>query len=255
MRATLKGIRLILHVCVGLIMAVAVRLGLSRWVARERLVQWWNTVLLDIFDIRVRITGRPAEGARMTVANHVSWMDIPLMAATEPTRFVSKSEVRHWPIAGMLADAAGTFYIRRGKGGARPLLERLVPHLKSGGSIVIYPEGTTTDGRQVLDFHSRLFAAAVESGCPVQPVAIRYSETPDGRAIAPFIGDDDLLHHLLRWLREPQLGASVSYLEPIPSAGLGRNELAERALAKIREALDNPAPEYWPDIVPLQKPA
>jgi 1-acyl-sn-glycerol-3-phosphate acyltransferase len=193
--------------------------------------------MLDIFNIEVRVHGAPVRGARMTVANHVSWLDIPLMSSSELTRFVSKSEVRNWPVAGWLADAAGTFYIQRGKGGARPLLDQLTPHLAAGGSVTIFPEGTTTDGSKVLDFHPRLFAAAIDAGCVVQPVAIRYGCSVDGKNLAPFIGDDDLVSHIWRLLREPELCAQLVYCAPITARGLERDALAAAAQASIHNAL------------------
>lgn len=243
MRSTLKGGLLVLLLLYGLLLAAAVKLDWRAHLRPERLMQHWVRVLLKLLGIRVSVSGTPVASGRMTVANHVSWLDIPLIGACEPTRFVAKSEIRHWPVAGWLANAAGTFYIRRGKGGARPLLERLHPHLLSGGAVTIFPEGTTTDGASVLDFHPRLFAAAVESGCPVQPVAIRYRRTADGRDIAPFIGDDDLVTHILRILREPALQAEISYCAPITSTGLSREQLAAQAHAAIRAVI---APEPRP---------
>ena len=139
--------------------------------------------------------------------------------------------------AGWLADAAGTFYIRRGKGGARPLLNKLQPFLQTGGSVTIFPEGTTSDGRDVLPFHPRLFCAAVESGRPVQPVALRYGLDAAGRNIAPFIGDDDLVSHLMRLLRCRGLDVEVTIGRPLDPAGCTREELAESAHHAICAAL------------------
>ena len=232
LRASYRGLRVVLHVLVGVLLALIVALDLRGWLAPQKLGQWWSAVLLDIFNLRWQVHGAPAAGARLSVANHVSWLDIPLLAACEPTRFVSKSEVRHWPVAGWLAWAMGTFYIRRGKGGARPLLNQLTPHLAAGGNVVIFPEGTTTDGRSVLEFHPRLFAAAIDAQCLVQPIAIRYAS-----AVAPFIGDDDLVSHILRVLREPELTAHISYCAPLPAAGCQRDELAQAARQVVCEAL------------------
>ena len=223
----------------GVLLCAVIALDRRGRLSPERLTQWWNRGLLDILNLHFERRGAPVAGARMSVANHVSWLDIPLIAACEPTRFVSKSDVRHWPIAGWLADAAGTFYIRRGKGGARPLLDKLKPHLAAGGSIVIFPEGTTTDGSRVLDFHARLFAGAIEAHCPVQPIAIRYGRAQDGRDIAPFIGDDDLVSHIWRLLQEPGLTAEVTYCEPL--LGSERDALAQAARAAVCTALALPS--------------
>ncbi len=229
--------RLLAHLIFGSLLCLLVRLDVGERLPRERLTQSWNRRLLKILGLQVTTRGHAVEGARMTVANHVSWLDIPLLAASEPTRFVAKSEIRHWPVAGWLANAAGSFYIRRGRGGARPLLERLIPHLQNGGAVTIFPEGTTTDGRQVLDFHARLFAAAQDSGCWVQPVALRYGRDRNGDDLAPFIGDDELFGHILRVLREPQLQVQVLYCKPFRAQGLDRDALARRAHAAVCEAL------------------
>ena len=235
----LRALLLVLHLLYGLALVAYVTFGGSRRTPRERLTRSWNWRLLEILGVRLQIEGTPLRGAHLTVANHVSWLDIPVLAALEPTRFVSKSEIRHWPLAGWFAVAAGTFFIRRGKGGAAPLIERLVPHLRNAGSVVLFPEGTTTDGSEVRPFHSRLFQAAIDADCPVQPVTVQYGLAPDGRNVAPFIGDDSLGAHLLRLLRTPALEARVLYGPPIrPTAG--RDELAQEAEAFVRGALQPP---------------
>lgn len=248
LRVWTRGARIIVHVLFGLLLAAIVNLDFSGRLRPEPLTQRWMRRLLRILRVRCAVQGSPASGTRLVVANHVSWLDIPLIAAAEPVRFVAKSEVRDWPLAGWLANAAGSFYIRRGKGGSRPLIERLVVHLATGGgSVVLFPEGTTTDGREVGSFHARLFAAPVDAGVTVQPLALRYRPTADGREIAPFIGDDDLLSHILRLLREPELHAELVYCAPISSCGQDRGALAARSRAAVREALGlPPAPSSRP---------
>lgn len=229
LRAVYRGLRLLVHLLVGLFLVVVVMLDRWHRVNPQKLMSWWCGITLDIFGIELVRYGDPHDGGRMTVANHVSWLDIIVIGACEPTRFIAKSEIRDWPIAGALANACGTFYIRRGKGGARPLLDKLTPHLGAGGCITLFPEGTTTDGRGVLPFHPRLFAAAIEAQCAVQPVALRYGLSARGDNIAPFIGDDDLVSHILRLLKEPELLAEVTYCAPLASSGRSREELAEAA--------------------------
>ena len=185
----------------------------------------------------------------MRVANHVSWLDIALIGAAAPTRFVAKSEVAHWPLAGWLADAAGSFYIRRGRGGATPLLDQLVPHLHRGGEFCFFPEGTTTEGPLPGPFHARLFAAAIEADCHVQPVALSYGRSPDGRDIAPFVGEDSLFAHILRLLRAGPIEARVQFGRPIPPTGT-RDELAQAAHATICRALRS-APIPAGEVIPV----
>lgn len=236
-RTWLRAVQLLVHVACGLFLASLLNLDFSHRLSCERLSRWWCRRLLAILHVRVQVQGAAVNGGHVTAANHVSWLDIILLTSCGSSRFIAKSEIRHWPVAGWLAQAMGTFYIRRGKGGARPLLERLTPHLHAGGSVTFFPEGTTTDGQAVLEFHPRLFAAAVESGCPVQPVALQYGPAANGAQIAPFIGDDDLLRHLLRLLREPELHAWLSYCPPIPGHGQTREALATRSRLAIQAAL------------------
>lgn len=237
LRAGLRGARLIIHLLVGLGAVVAVKADVSGRLQPERIARRWSARLLRILAIRVRVVGEVLRERHVTVANHVSWLDITLLSACEDTRFIAKSEIRDWPIAGWLANAAGTFYIRRGKGGARPLVERLVPHLAAGGSVVLFPEGTTTDGSDVLPFHARLFSAPIDADAWVQPVALRYGAGHDGTPVAPFVGDDDLVSHIMRLLREPTLSVDVIYCTPIRARGLDRGSLAGTAEAAVRAAL------------------
>jgi 1-acyl-sn-glycerol-3-phosphate acyltransferase len=237
LRAVLRAARVLLHLLVGLALALLVALPGGRRLPRERLTGWWNAQLLAILHVRVRRFGHPAPEARMLVANHVSWLDIPVIVANVETRFVSKAEVRDWPLAGPLATAAGTFYLRRGAGGTRHLIHALSEHLKRG-RVTVFPEGTTTDGRTVLRFQPRLFAAALAAGCPVQPVALRYGRTADGEDIAPFIGEQTLTSHLWRLLKERTLDVELIYCPALqPQAGQDRASLAAAAQAAIAAAL------------------
>lgn len=238
LRFALRLIWLAAHLLTGLALVAAVLIAGERRLRPEPLTRWWNRALFAIFGLRIRVSGSPVATGHLTVANHVSWLDICLIAACEETRFISKSEVRHWPIVGQLATAAGTFYLRRGKGGSRPLIAQLGPFLQRGGCVTLFPEGTTTAGESVLPFHSRLFAAAIEAQRPVQPVAIRYGLADDGRALAPYIGDDTLFWHILALLRNPRLTAEVSYLAPLATrADSDRDALAEAARHAILDCL------------------
>jgi lyso-ornithine lipid O-acyltransferase len=238
-RRALRTLQLLIHTLCGLVLATLVKLDPTTRLDPARLGQWWAKRLLSILRIRLTQHGKPAAGGHVIVANHVSWLDIFVLLAAEPTRFVSKSEVRNWPVAGWLAGALGTFYIRRGKGAAAPLVERLVPYLQQGGVVVIFPEGTTSDGRQVLPFHARLFAAAVESGVAVQPAALRYGATADGQHPAPFVGDDDLLSHLRHLIGVPTLGVELNYCLPLTSTTpFTREALAQGAQQAVEQALN-----------------
>ncbi|HEY1077828.1 MAG TPA: lysophospholipid acyltransferase family protein [Fontimonas sp.] len=237
LRTLLRGARLLIHIVSGVLVSTAVNLDFSGRLRPAAIARWWSLRLLQILDIELVVHGRRATGATVTAANHVSWLDIPVISTGEQCQFIAKSEIRHWPVAGSLAKAAGTFYLRRGKGGAKPLIEALVPHLAAGGSVVLFPEGTTTDGRQVLPFHARLFSAAIDARALVQPLTLRYGAGRHGRLVAPFIGDDDLVRHILRLLREPRLRVDMIYGTPFSVEGLDRAAIALRAEQAVRQSL------------------
>jgi 1-acyl-sn-glycerol-3-phosphate acyltransferase len=228
LRANLRGARLIAHLFTGLLLVAAVTVNPR--LSREKLTRWWNTRLLVILNVRLRVVGQQGSGAQMIVCNHISWLDISVLASAELTRFVSKAEVGQWPIAGALANAAGTFYIRRGAGGTKQLIQQIGEHLRGGGSATVFPEGTTTQGGRMLKFQPRLFAAAIESSSPVQPIALRYGLAANGDNIAAFVGEQTLTHNLRRLLRERELTVELHYCAPIrPQPGQDRASLAQAA--------------------------
>ncbi|HEX4871516.1 MAG TPA: lysophospholipid acyltransferase family protein [Nevskiaceae bacterium] len=233
-----RTLRLLVHLGTGLLLASLLRLDRSGRLRMEPLMEFWLRRLLRILGIELCVQGEPLRGGHVQVANHVSWLDIPVLGAGRATHFIAKSEIRDWPVAGFLATAIGTFYLRRGKGGAKPLLARLTPFLQGGGRITLFPEGTTTDGRDVLGFHPRLLAAAVEAQVPVQPVVLRYGRGDGGADLAPFIGEDDLVSHILRLLRNRHLQVRLDYLPALqPAAFADRDALALAAEQAVRAVL------------------
>ena len=236
MRVTLKSLRIFSHLFVGLLLAALVNIDGRGRFSRERLSTWWHRVLLRILDVKLVVRGTPMTGTRVIVCNHISWLDISLLAAMEATRFVSKAEVGEWPIIGWLANAAGTFYLRRGSGGTKQLIEAIDEHL-GHDSIVFFPEGTTTDGSIVLKFQPRLFATAIETRRPVQPVALRYSPAADGTPTAPFVGDDDMVHNIYQLLKHGPITAEIIYCPAIEPGDHDRATLAHEAHTAICAAV------------------
>ena len=182
-------------------------------------------------------TGRLPQQPMLWVCNHVSWCDIPLRGGLAPLCFLAKSEVRGWPLAGWLAERAGTQFIRRGQGESGAVAGRLARLLAEGHSLLVFPEGTTGDGRALLPFHARLLESAIAAGVPVQPVALRYRRNGARDRLAPFLGNDSLPAHLLRLLGTSRADVSIELLAPIPSQGRTRRALAQAARDAIESAL------------------
>jgi 1-acyl-sn-glycerol-3-phosphate acyltransferase len=123
---------------------------------------------------------RKAKAARWIAANHVSWLDIFAISRRAPTRFIAKSEIRDWPLAGWIAERAGTIFIRRERRrDTGRISERVHAALAEGDCVGLFPEGATTEGDEMLKFHSSLFEPAVANAAHVHPCAIRY-ERADG---------------------------------------------------------------------------
>ncbi|MUT69833.1 lysophospholipid acyltransferase family protein [Stutzerimonas frequens] len=204
---------------------------------KQRLTQWFLTRLAAALPFRLRVTGELPTQPMLWVANHVSWCDIPLLGMLAPLSFLAKAEVRAWPALGWLAQAAGTLFIRRGGGDAALVNRQLATQLVQGRHLLIFPEGTSTDGTDVRTFHPRLFACALEAGCAVQPVAIRYWRNGKPDTVAPFVGDDELPAHLRRLLTSDICDVEIQLLPAIDVMALDRKTVAMTAQLAIANAL------------------
>lgn len=163
---------------------------------RRRLLlkQTWSAALLDVFGIDVEADMTHAVPGALVVANHISWIDIFVINAVMPAAFVSKEEVRHWPVIGWLAAKNDTVFLRRGsRGHAKIINEQVAGILEQGKHVAVFPEGTTTDGCSLLHFHGALLQPALVAGHPVLPVALSYWERDGQRSLAPrYDGDISL---------------------------------------------------------------
>lgn len=205
---------------------------------RQRMSRWFFARMSDALPFRLSVHGELPQEPMLWVSNHISWTDIPLLGMLAPLSFLSKAEVRSWPLAGWLAHQAGTLFIRRGAGDSSLLNQQLGHHLGQGRPLLIFPEGTTSDGQVLRTFHGRLLSSAIESGVALQPVAIRYLRDGQPCMITPFIGDDDMLSHLLRLLASDPIDVQIRLLQPIASTTLNRNQLARQAHAAVASALN-----------------
>ncbi len=181
----------------------------------------------------------PLTTGRLALANHVSWLDIFAINAVMPSRFVAKAEIGKWPLLGLLVSRGGTLYIERGRRHAVAAMNRTVSeHLKLGETVVVFGEGTTTDGSELLPFHSNLIAPAIDVGAAIWPIAIRYTERGKRTSAAAFIDEMGLITSLARILVAQQLAVEVAVLPPILTTdALHRHAIARAARASIAQQL------------------
>ena len=208
----------------------------------------WFRALLRASGVTLVVHGdsRPSDGGpkgTLIAANHVSWLDIPAVLAVEPMRVVAKSDVRRWPLLGLLAARAGTLFIDRNRLSRLPAtVADIAAVLHSGQSMLVFPEGSTWCGRTQGPFHSAAFQAAVDAEAMVRPVSIRY-RFADGTptTMAAFVGDDTLVASVLRVVATQGLVVDLDLrpLEapPLPAAhGQARKALGATTAAVIRGA-------------------
>jgi len=247
--AVLRGVPLLLLLAAGLALKLLIRAAEALLCGPRRPVSPWVTVAvcrlaLRLLGMRARAEGQPWRGPGAMLANHSSWLDILALNAQAPVTFVAKAEVGGWPGIGWLARATGTLFVRREARGevaaqARALAERI----EAGQTLVLFPEGTSTDGRRVLPFKSALLAGLLAPGLPaklmVQPVTLAYEAPPgeDPRFYGWF-GGAEFGPHALGVLGARRQGTvRITFHPPIPVAGRDRKSLAAEAEARVRAAL------------------
>lgn len=247
---TLRLVRLVLHLLVGVIKA-ALLLPLVGRARRTELIRRWSAGVLAILNVRLIAKGEVPDSSAadvMFVANHISWLDIYLLDAVCPVRFVAKAEVRAWPVIGWLAVKIGTLFIERTRRHDTARAGReVVDALRQGDCVAVFPEGTTSNGTLLRPFHASLLQSAIDSGARLWPVAIRYVHRDGTANLSPaYVDNMSFADSLFRILDEPELEAEITYLEPLPVQGRNRRELAALAEKAIANALNLAAPGRKP---------
>lgn len=222
--------------------ALAVRFRLERRHPRARpLAAWWKRGFARVLGLRVHVEGEPAARPVFLVANHISWLDIVAVGSRLPVAFVSKAEVRNWPLVGWMVRHGGTLFLERGANQATQISDVIGRRLEEGGAVMVFAEGTTSAGGSVRPFFPRLFAPVAGTGRCIQPVAIRYRAEGPVHPTAPFIDDDPMPAHLWRVLGEKRIDVELHFLEPLSAAeGEDRKALAGRTRSEICRALGLP---------------
>jgi len=246
LRGTLRLLHLLAHFIKGLYLSYTRLHGTQSHDLSEQqhqIIQTWLHRSAEILGIDIQVHGIPAPPPCFVVANHVSWLDILIISSVLPISFLSKDEIRDWPVIGTLAAKAGTLFIRRGsKNGAGEAVELMKTKLIAKHSVASFPEAKTTDGTSVHKFHARLFAAAIETTTPIQPVALCYpseADSNDVNPIVPYVEGPNLVTHAFRIMCAKRTIASVTFCETISSQGTMRKEVAQSARSAIAQVVEN----------------
>lgn len=240
MRRLLRAAVLAAHMLLGASVALSVLLlpdALRRRVV-PRVGGWWLRRGAAIIGIKVMVHGAPSEEPCLRLANHISWLDILVLATQSDAGFVAKAEVGAWPLIGWLARVGNTEFVTRGEhASVRRIIQRLASRLAAGESMTVFPESTSHGSVIPARFRPRLLQAAVDAGAHVQPVAIYYGADPEVMERVAFVGEDTFLSHLWRLLAGGPVLAEVTYLPPLATVTGDCRLLADEAWRAVSHTL------------------
>lgn len=220
---------------------MALRISVGRdWYISDighTLTHWWMRYFTRNLGIRIYQHGSPPVQHAFYVGNHVSFLDILVVLSITHLNFLSKSTVRYWPVIGYITAATGTIFIKRGKRRRlNDVIDSIAQALNRGRSVMVFPEGTTTLGKEPQKFHSGLFQSAINSHTPVQAVAIRYLKNGELDRDAAYIDNDNLLVTLYRIIKRPLTEVHLTFCPPLIPEEHDRTELATMTRQQIIKA-------------------
>jgi 1-acyl-sn-glycerol-3-phosphate acyltransferase len=234
--AAIKLAKVVVHLLVGLL-TVYFRFPKLTQTQKNKRIEAWACALLAKLAIKLIVNGSPpASGSMLLVSNHISWLDILVIHAAGHCRFVSKADIKHWPVLGTLTTAAGTLYIEReSRRDAMRVVHHMSAALRAGDIVAVFPEGTTGNGVDLLPFHANLLQAAISVDAPVQPIALSFIDTTTRQTsqAASYVGDETLLGSLWSTLTSSNLAAVATYGVPQSANGRGRRTWAADLSAEI----------------------
>ncbi len=189
--------------------------------ANHAFARTYNRVLCKLMGLQIRVVGEaPTSGAMLYAANHTSWLDILVLGAVLDARFVSKGDVATWPLIGWVARLGGSVFVSRSRGRTGDEARAMRERLAGGESLVLFPEGTSSDGARVLPFRSS-FLSVADAASGVQPVSLVYDRLGGlpacrrDRPLFAWYGDMDIASHFWRLARRPGARATILLHAPI----------------------------------------
>lgn len=226
--------------------AIGLYLFINDELKRKRMIEACKRhlghLLMACLHVETRYIGQAHPEAKLFIANHISWLDALLFLPASNMRFIAKSEVKSWPIFGLLAQLLGTVFIRRdNKFQVYRSLPNAQKHIQQGDALMVFPEGTTTIGETTRTFRPMLLEVACREKCFVQPVAIRYwNHKKRMSSAAPFIDDDGILMNIVKLLFQRKTIAHVHFLPAMNAQEMNRKEMASASQHNISQILKQP---------------
>lgn len=195
----------------------------------KKILNTWSRVLCSIFGLKIITKGKIENNPVFLVANHVTWLDIPVIHSYKLAGFVAKEEISNWPILGWVVKSGETLFIKRGKHESRKkVLELIDNRLNQGRSIAVFPEGKVTDGSVLGRFHRQLMQAAVETETPIQAIAIKYYNKNGKRnKEVCFIEDEKFILNVFRILSLPTSTVELNFCDTIHTKNKRAREVAQ----------------------------
>jgi 1-acyl-sn-glycerol-3-phosphate acyltransferase len=227
LRGIWRVLRIILHLLGGVCTIIFVYPLASR-LYRLALKQRWSQRAVKMLGVRLQVKGQLA--AHMRVSNHISWLDVIIINSIIPSVFIAKDDLRHWPIMGWLSKHTETYFMQRGsRSAAHKAAQYAANLLRDNIDVLVFPEGTTSDGSQVLPFYNALLQGAIDTAAPVQPIAIRYCDAKGNLSQSPvFCGEINFIESLWRIVCADYLIATIHILPPINSLNKERRGLTNQ---------------------------
>ncbi len=238
LRFFFRAILLILLLLAGLSIA-AVLLPFMNRRCQDVVTKVWSCCLMFVCGVKVIRRGTPIlAGPAMWVANHVSWIDIFILNSWRSTSFIAKQEIRRWPVIGWLVARVGTVFIERGQ---RQAIAKVSASMKSlfaqNICVGLFPEGTTSDGLDIMPFSTSLFEPAMRAQVPIQPVALVFWHKGERSGSMAFIGEETLLHNIWKLLSAHDVCVEVHCLEPVTQAAVACEKTRMEIAAQVREGI------------------
>ena len=208
---------------------------------KKLLIKRWSSLLLKIFKINLVVNNDLkkilSKKNYLIVSNHISWLDIFIINSAYPVAFVAKQSISKWPILSWLVKASETIFIDRKRiTKIKKTLKEVENYLENKGSICIFPEGTSTDGSQLLNFKSNLLQTAINKNISVLPIAIQYFQNQNFCSAPAYYADLTLLDSIRNLITFDNIEAKLTILTEIKSIS-DRKVLAKEAFVKISKVI------------------